>query len=57
MKRLKKQPSQKMNPMTNEEDDDEYDIDLNFVVDGDFFDGEEFIPVIESDRGHLKMDV
>lgn len=26
-------------------------------MEGDFFDGEEFIPVIESDRGHLKMDV
>ena len=29
--------------------DDEEGIDLNFVVEGDFFDGEEFVPVIETD--------
>jgi len=29
--------------------DDGGEIDLNFVVEGDFFDGEEFVPVIETD--------
>ena len=35
----------------------EEDIDLNFVVEGDFFDGEEFVPVIESDRQELEIAV
>ena len=46
--------SEQMNPMVVENDEDAFD--LNFVVEGDFFDGNEFQPVIESEGTQaLKM--
>lgn len=38
MKRMQSMSSAKVNPLV----DGEEDFDLNFVVEGDFFDGEEF---------------
>ena len=46
LKRMQSE-SEAMNPMVVENDED--GVDLNFVVEGDFFDGNEFQPVIESE--------
>ena len=46
LKRMQSE-SEQMNPMVVE--NDEEGVDLNFVVEGDFFDGNEFQPVIESE--------
>jgi len=47
LKRLQTPDTATMNLNLVENDDD---VDLQFVVEGEFFDGEEFNPVIETDE-------